>query len=261
MDEPLGTVLTTIGQRLKNTEPIPSAAFCGECSYLLTSKLTEEQFDAIVGTRGIKPYMAVCRCPEIARQREAAKVARFFDAHLPRVGVPRTFDNFDLREGTQDGLEAVGHFVRAIGGFNICVLVGAPGSGKSHLMEAAARVCLEQGETVRLEYVPDMLQAMRGSYGGGEDLSAMLDYYNGVNVLILDDLGLEKASDWVVERLTSLVDHRYRHGGRLLVTTNTMTPDEMAEHVGDRLADRLWDVESGVVRLAHLTCGSYRTGR
>jgi DNA replication protein DnaC len=57
-------------------------------------------------------------------------------------------------------------------------------------------------------------------------------------LLVIDDLGAEKASEWTQERLYSVVDHRYANCLPLLVTGN-MPPRQLADQTGDRVASRL----------------------
>ena len=84
--------------------------------------------------------------------------------------------------------------------------------------------------------------------------------YARAPVLLLDDLGAEKTTEWAAEKLTALVAERYRTGGRLVVATN-LDFDQMAEKVGNRIADRLFDDRTGKVLSVTLTTSSYRTGR
>ena len=83
---------------------------------------------------------------------------------------------------------------------------------------------------------------------------------HNARILLLDDVGQGNASEWVREKITALVDRRYRNVGGLVITTN-LTKDEMAAHMGFRLASRLWDRQGGSVKLVHLTCGDYRDRR
>ena len=76
--------------------------------------------------------------------------------------------------------------------------------------------------------------------------------------LLLDDLGLEKTSDWTSETLTRLVDNRYRTGRRLAVATNR-TLEEFKRRGDFRLGDRLYDIGSGLVMPVAITALSYRT--
>jgi DNA replication protein DnaC len=54
-----------------------------------------------------------------------------------------------------------------------------------------------------------------------------------VPLLVLDDLGAERLTDWVTEALFRLINHRFEWRLRTVITTN-YSPNEMAERVGER---------------------------
>jgi DNA replication protein DnaC len=72
--------------------------------------------------------------------------------------------------------------------------------------------------------------------GGDERLGKWTD----VDCLLLDDLGGEKPSEWVAERLFALIDERWRWERPTLVTTNLL-PGQLREALGDRTYSRLQD--------------------
>jgi hypothetical protein len=70
-------------------------------------------------------------------------------------------------------------------------------------------------------------------------------------LLILDDLGTEKLTDWAAEKLDTLIDHRYIKGLPLVVTTNVP-----AAQLSPRIASRLQDRRLG--RVVTLSGPDYR---
>ena len=182
-------------------------------------------------------------------------------ANLPE-GLPRTFESFQVRPGTYQGLSAARRFTEPDCAYHILTMVGRYGSGKTHLLEALARRMLESGHYVRYEYVPVFLDDLRATYEEDAEVKFPERWamYARAPVLLLDDLGAEKTTEWAAEKLTALVAERYRTGGRLVVATN-LDFDQMAEKVGNRIADRLFDDRTGKVLSVTLTTSSYRTGR
>jgi DNA replication protein DnaC len=73
--------------------------------------------------------------------------------------------------------------------------------------------------------------------GGDEPVRRVRDCQRAA-LLVIDDLGAEKASEWTQERLYSVVDHRYAACLPVLVTGN-LPPRQIAEQTGDRVASRL----------------------
>jgi DNA replication protein DnaC len=59
-----------------------------------------------------------------------------------------------------------------------------------------------------------------------------------VDVLALDDLGADRATGWAQDRLYEILNHRYNERRRTILTTN-LGPDEMEQHVGDRVLARI----------------------
>jgi DNA replication protein DnaC len=109
------------------------------------------------------------------------------------------------------------------------VLAGAPGTGKTHLMAAIANAMIARGVPVLYAYVPDLLDHWRAGYSRRPDDEEEDEYGSfderfertkTVALLLLDDLGAQKKSDWTVEKLESLIDYRYREGLPLVCTTN-----------------------------------------
>ena len=169
-----------------------------------------------------------------------------------------TFGSFDSVEGTQEATAAALQF--ALGkGPHILLLTGGAGRGKTHLLQSIGRVCLDAGQSVRYELTADLLDRLRATYNrdSEESYNEAVDRCHKANVLLLDDIGLEKASEWVIEKTTALVDERYRNGRRLAVATNK-TRSQISSTMGFRLASRLWDTSPDTVRVVYLTCADYR---
>jgi DNA replication protein DnaC len=125
-------------------------------------------------------------------------------------------------------------------------ITGTPGTGKSHLAVAYLREDLlahgeEHGRFLR---TVDLLKEIRDSFDdrSGDSEKRLLDYYGArVPFLVLDDLGAEKVSDFVLQTLYDLLDRRYGECLETLITSN-LTLEELAVHYlghGDRLASRI----------------------
>lgn len=112
------------------------------------------------------------------------------------------------------------------------VLTGEVGSGKTHTAVAVARALFLAGRTVECWATVDLLDALRPD--GGVELDQLAD----VDVLVLDDLGAERPSEWVAERLYALVNRRWLYERPTIVTTNLVL-GELATGLGARAASRL----------------------
>jgi DNA replication protein DnaC len=127
------------------------------------------------------------------------------------------------------------------------LLAGGVGTGKTTLLVALVRSLQErlikQKRAVRLVTVPDFLRELRAGFEPsrqalGEGTSQMLDHYRTCGLLVLDDLGAEKLSDWTAEQLYLLVDYRYRQRLPIWASPN-WSGEELAGRLDRRVLDRL----------------------
>jgi DNA replication protein DnaC len=117
-------------------------------------------------------------------------------------------------------------------------LHGPVGRGKSSLAIAAAA---ELGEVALYVSVPRMLTRLRATYDGDGREGEVLDSLYGVPILILDDLGKEKRSDWACEKLFQVIDERWANHRRTIVTSNFdigALEDRLGE-AGEAVASRI----------------------
>ncbi|MAH48463.1 hypothetical protein CMI37_21740 [Candidatus Pacearchaeota archaeon] len=236
---------------------LPNDAQCETCGYF---DITDERVVAIIRESGQDPLAARCRCPEVKAAADSVDRRRWNAANLPHRAIkstPRTFQGFQARDGAEAAVKAAQAFV-SLEGPAILVLIGAWGTGKTHLAEAVAREWLHRGRTCRYDYVPDLLDELRSTFNsdGDDTVHGLMNMRHAASLLILDDLGVVAATPFAQEKLTALVDQRYRQGTRLLVTTN-LSSEQMAENVGERIASRLWDRDE-VVDTVYLNCSDYR---
>lgn len=120
-------------------------------------------------------------------------------------------------------------------------LAGQVGTGKTHTAWAAvAAWCAQTGTFpaaapgVIFTRMTDLLDDLRP----GEDSRQRVRQCQHAALLVIDDLGAEKASDWTQERLYSIVDERYVRCLPLIVTGN-LPPKPLAVQAGERTVSRL----------------------
>jgi DNA replication protein DnaC len=136
------------------------------------------------------------------------------------------------------------------------VLTGTIGTGKTHQAYGALRRIAEAGPR-RFEMIattaPDLYGLLRP--GGSEKGSEYeLKRLCRIPLLLLDDLGTEKLSEFTEETTTRIVNYRYNESLPLLITTNLPVradhgpSQDLVTRLGDRLASRLAQTAT-VVRL------------
>ena len=114
---------------------------------------------------------------------------------------------------------------------------GPVGTGKTYAAYAIMKRLGEIGIRATLYTSPDLMDKLRDDFQHKDsyNLDRLLE---NRGVLIIDDLGAEKATEWVVEMLHRIIDKRYREVLPTIVTSNSSL-DELSERVGDRIPSRL----------------------
>lgn len=126
------------------------------------------------------------------------------------------------------------------------VLTGTIGTGKTHQAYGALRRIAESGPK-RFEMLattaPDLYGRLRPG-GSDKGTEHELKRLCQIPLLLLDDLGTEKLSEWTEEATYRLINDRYNQCLPLIVTTNFPVRDpngapDLVTRLGDRLASRL----------------------
>lgn len=102
------------------------------------------------------------------------------------------------------------------------ILVGNNGVGKTHLACSIANKLIENGIPVIYGTLINLLAELRNSYDTDNDISEMeiIKLYEKVDLLIIDDLGKEKPSEWGLEKLFTIINSRYENNLPVIITTN-----------------------------------------
>jgi DNA replication protein DnaC len=194
-------------------------------------------------------------------------------SQLPPLYREASFENFSVpgadnpiaRRDLTGVLLAVKNFVRDFPNESRpgLLLIGAPGTGKTHLAVAALRAVMAKGfEGVFCDY-QNLLDRIRSGYDPTSNSSDKEAYKMALDseVLLLDDLGAHRVTDWVEDTITSIVTHRCNHRRALIATTNLpdgdagtsalkrsasgnidYAPATLAERVGARARSRLFEM-------------------
>lgn len=121
-------------------------------------------------------------------------------------------------------------------------LYGEVGTGKTHLCSAIAHYVLQAGMSVVYLKTSRLLDLIRQfKYAEHQDRQTadlLLQNLYQVDLLIIDDLGIENSTDFVKEQLFLLLDDRMNHQRPWVISTN-MPPNEVGMMYEDRLSDRV----------------------
>jgi DNA replication protein DnaC len=184
--------------------------------------------DSIFSGGGAQPDAA-----ELERQRVHDMESRRIKASLiPPRYIESAFLQYNVQPGNKKAYEVAVQWSNKMStdtkgeGF---FLLGDPGTGKTHLVCAAAMSRIYSGQSgIRYLNIPIFLDRIRASFKFQESEAQELFEYccTKASLVILDDFGKEKATDWATERLYVLVESRYQNMLPVLVTSNR-TLDEL----------------------------------
>ena len=133
---------------------------------------------------------------------------------IPEISIAKSYaDRFEQMEGSGTGL----------------IFWGGIGTGKTYLAACIANALIDREIPVHMTSISRITNAMTGLFS--EDRNRYLDSLNDCRLLVIDDLGVERNTEYSLEQIYSVIDSRYRSGRPMLLTTNL--PLNRLEHPQD----------------------------
>lgn len=190
----------------------------------------------------------MCKCMSEARAKEDAErkererlehVARLRSAGLRDTALREyTFENDN---GYNPELKKAREYVAQwdkMKSMSIGLLIwGNIGTGKTFAAGCIANALIDKGVPVLMTNFSRILNSLTGMFS--EDRNEFIDGFNKYELLIIDDLGIERNSEFALEQVYNIVDSRYRSEKPLIVTTN-LTLDEL-KNPADISRKRIYD--------------------
>lgn len=175
------------------------------------------------------------------RAMEALKRQSLMDERLRDV----SFDSFrktnDNAYNLKLCLRYANHFDEMLAKNQGLLFYGGVGTGKTFAAACIANHLLNRRIPVIMTSFVKLLESMQGF---SEDDSALIARLNRAKLLIIDDLGAERSTDYALEKVYDIVDSRYRTKLPIILTTN-LSMTELKESTDiryTRIYDRIFEM-------------------
>ena len=218
--------------------------YCGQCN---TRK--EREIIWFDGKPKKVPVMCKCRAEEEKMKKEQmqkeeemrsiqrAKISSMMDDTFRTA----CFANYQIRNGNERHLKVAKkyciEFSKMYERNQGLLFWGTVGTGKSYTAACIANYLLEANTSVVMTSFVRILQEMQGLDREREE--TFTNKLNSVKLLIIDDLGAERSTDYALEKVYGIIDNRYRAKKPLILTTN-LTLQQMQDATDIRYA-RIYD--------------------
>ena len=215
--------------------------YCSKCH-------TPRQKRIEVAGKVIEPRcMCACQTEDYDRREQERKHREFLDmvAKNRSIGLPdpglrkHTFEN-DLgynQKQIRMAKRYVQHWEELRKNATGLLLWGDVGTGKSFIAGCIANALLDKGVPVIMTNFARLLNKLTDMYAG--DRNAYIDSFKRYPLMIIDDLGVERNSEFAREQVFGVIDSRYRSELPMIVTTN-LTLEEL-QHPEDLSRSRIYD--------------------
>lgn len=196
----------------------------------------------VVVVSEVNGYNRVSVAAEVCSNISAAKVQQGMVDLLENSLIPRprrrnTFETYSTLNLPSSAKVAKAIALECAETGKSLILGGGVGTGKTHLAIAMANRYIGQGKPVLFLNLPAMMDKMRQETLRGENTT--LQQAKNVDLLILDDAGVERVTEWRDEQLYDIVNHRYNHDLPLVITTNAVSMDSLRETLKGERSERI----------------------
>jgi len=214
--------------------------YCGKCN-------SPKQCEIRLNGRVLRPY-CLCECEAKAvKLQEDSEKAENLKEEIERTrksGFPDpelmqwTFaiDDRANEKASDISLRYCTHFLSMKEKGKGILYLGNCGTGKTFLAACIANELINQGFSVLMTNFSRLVNIIFGLREGKQNY---IDSLNSYDLLIIDDLGVERQSEYVAEIVQNIVDSRYRAGLPLIITTN-LTPKDFSAESSDIAKSRLY---------------------
>jgi DNA replication protein DnaC len=222
--------------QLTQGDNVAAAGICPACSGTGWELMAE---------KGVRP----CHCLRQARQLKLLTAAR-----IPLRYSDCTLQNYHPAKGNAAQLRAFNYAYQLVRDYPAVerglLFMGPVGVGKTHLAVGILRGLIEKQAPCLFYEFGALLKEIQQSYNltsQTSELNVLVPVYE-TEVLLLDELGASKPTEWALDTIRHIINTRYNDKKLTLLTTNyqdkhSVPIDEMLEErVGARIRSRLYEM-------------------
>ena len=148
----------------------------------------------------------------------------FKNNNLGKRQLDSTFKNYKITDKNKNAYENAKKYTNKLinGETNMGLFItGTYGVGKTYLASCIANETIKNNITVIFGTLIQLLDFIKDTYKDyNTSDKEYLDLYSSIDLLIIDDLGKEKPTEWVLEKLFLIVNNRYNNYLPIVITTN-----------------------------------------
>ena len=190
-----------------------------------------------------------CRC-----RNENRRIKLFEAANIPRRHCECSLESYKPAKGNGSQLLAFNYAFRLVREYPAVdrglLFMGTCGVGKTHLSVAILRGLVEKGIPSLFYEFGSLLKAIQNSYNPisqTSELKVLAPVFEA-EVLVLDELGASKPTDWVRDTMMQIINTRYNDRKLTIFTTNYLDgrraerDETLEDRIGVRLRSRLFEM-------------------
>lgn len=159
----------------------------------------------------------------------------------------RTFGNFEVRRDPNMYNSCLAYSNREKlfeDNRNSLLIFGGVGTGKTHMAASIANALIDRGIPVLFGTFSDHLEHIREEFDH-TGLRKYLSQMKSTPMLVLDDLGKEKKTEWSQQILFDVINYRYEHKLPFIITTN-FDEKQLANYIGGSIYSRMCEMCTAV---------------
>ena len=120
------------------------------------------------------------------------------------------------------------------------IFSGSTGTGKNHLACAMANALMTRNKTVLVITVAELMMKIRDKYNRQSNVTEaqFLKYLSQVDLLVLDEVGVQRMNDHEAIMINTIIDSRYTNEKATGILTN-LKSDDLTQVLGARVMERL----------------------